>query len=83
MYFFFMVLGVCVMGYLVNCYGIFGGGDVGDESDWFDVEWVFVDIVKLLVDDVVVEILEILVDIEVLCVFDLVVVYEWCLCLCV
>jgi predicted GNAT superfamily acetyltransferase len=37
-HFFLTVLGARATGYTVNRYGIFGGGDAGDESDRLDVE---------------------------------------------
>ncbi len=45
-HFFLTVLGARVTGYAVNQYGIFGGGDAGDESDRLDVKWALADIAK-------------------------------------
>lgn len=63
-HFFLDVLGARVTGYSVNRYGIFGGGDAGDESDRLDVEWALADIAKSPASDAVVETLEIPSDIE-------------------
>jgi predicted GNAT superfamily acetyltransferase len=63
-HFFLTVLGARVTGYSVNNYGIFGGGDAGDESDRLDVEWALADIAKHPADDAVVATLEIPSDVE-------------------
>lgn len=43
-HFYLSVLGARVTGYSVNQYGIFGGGDAGDESDRLDVKWALADL---------------------------------------
>ena len=58
-HFFLRVLGARVCGYSVNNYGIFGGGDAGDESDRLDVEWKLADIAKPPAEDAVVATLQI------------------------
>lgn len=63
-HFFLTVLGARVTGYVVNQYGIFGGGDAGDESDRLDVEWALADIAKPPAPDAVVDTLAIPSDIE-------------------
>lgn len=63
-HFFITVLGARVTGYSVNNYGIFGGGDAGDESDRLDVEWSLADIAKAPDDAAVVATLEIPTDVE-------------------
>ncbi|MBO9625040.1 MAG: GNAT family N-acetyltransferase [Microbacterium sp.] len=63
-HFFLTVLGARVTGYSVNRYGIFGGGDAGDESDRLDVEWALADIAKPPGPDAVVATLGIPADIE-------------------
>lgn len=63
-HFFLTVLGARVTGYSVNNYGIFGGGDAGDESDRLDVEWMLADIAKPPAADAVVATLEIPADVE-------------------
>jgi predicted GNAT superfamily acetyltransferase len=63
-HFFLTVLGARVTGYVVNQYGIFGGGDAGDESDRLDVEWALADIAKPPAPDAVVDTLAIPPDIE-------------------
>ncbi|MTE24682.1 GNAT family N-acetyltransferase [Microbacterium sp. ZXX196] len=45
-HFFLTVLGARVTGYAVNQYGIFGGGDAGDESDRLDVKWSLAEVAK-------------------------------------
>ncbi len=52
-HFFLTVLGARVTGYAINVYGIFGGGDAGDESDRLDVEWALADIAKPPASDAV------------------------------
>lgn len=76
-HFFLSVLGARVTGYSVNRYGIFGGGDAGDESDRLDVEWALADIAKTPADDAVVETLEIPADIEALRESDPDAAHEW------
>ena len=58
-HFFLTVLGARVTGYAVNNYGIFGGGDAGDESDRLDVRWALADIAKPPAAESIVETLEI------------------------
>lgn len=76
-HFFLTVLGARVTGYAVNKYGIFGGGDAGDESDRLDVKWALADIAKPPADDVVVATLEIPADAEKLRVDDPAAAHEW------
>ncbi|MCD1269275.1 GNAT family N-acetyltransferase [Microbacterium sp. MEC084] len=76
-HFFLTVLGARVTGYAVNQYGIFGGGDAGDESDRLDVEWALADIAKPPADDAVVQTLEIPTDIELMRVDDPDAAHEW------
>lgn len=76
-HFFFTVLGARATGYSVNRYGIFGGGDAGDESDRLDVEWALADIAKPPADDEVVETLAIPDDIEALRESDPAAAHEW------
>jgi predicted GNAT superfamily acetyltransferase len=76
-HFFFAVLGARATGYSVNRYGIFGGGDAGDESDRLDVEWALADIAKPPASDQVVETLQIPSDIESLRVSDPDAAHEW------
>lgn len=76
-HFFLDVLGARVTGYSVNRYGIFGGGDAGDESDRLDVEWALADIAKPPAADAVVETLEIPSDIESLRGSDPGAAHEW------
>lgn len=76
-HFFLTVLGARVTGYAVNVYGIFGGGDAGDESDRLDVEWALADIAKPPAADLVVETLEIPSDIESLRASDAAAAHEW------
>lgn len=76
-HFFFSVLGARATGYSVNRYGIFGGGDAGDESDRLDVEWALADIAKPPASDTVVQTLEIPADIESLRVSDPDAAHEW------
>ena len=63
-HFFLTVLGAKVTGYAVNQYGIFGGGDAGDESDRLDVKWALADIAKHPQNGDVVETLSIPRDVE-------------------
>ena len=76
-HFFLSVLGARVTGYAVNVYGIFGGGDAGDESDRLDVEWALADIAKPPAPELVVETLEIPSDIESLRESDAAAAHEW------
>lgn len=76
-HFFLTVLGARVTGYSVNNYGIFGGGDAGDESDRLDVEWALADIAKPPADDAVVETLAIPADIEQMRIDDPRSAHEW------
>ncbi|MER7797223.1 GNAT family N-acetyltransferase [Microbacterium sp. NPDC096154] len=76
-HFFLTVLGARVTGYAVNQYGIFGGGDAGDESDRLDVEWALADIAKPPSDDDVVETLAIPRDVEAMRVEDPAAAHEW------
>jgi predicted GNAT superfamily acetyltransferase len=76
-HFFFTVLGARATGYSVNRYGIFGGGDAGDESDRLDVEWALADIAKPPASEDVVETLEIPSDIEALRATDAPAAHEW------
>ena len=76
-HFFLGVLGARVSGYAVNNYGIFGGGDAGDESDRLDVEWALADIAKQPADDAVVATLEIPTDVESMRVSEPDAAHEW------
>ena len=76
-HFFLTVLGARVTGYAVNQYGIFGGGDAGDESDRLDVEWALADIAKPPASEDVVETLEIPTDIESLRETEPAAAHEW------
>jgi len=76
-HFFLTVLGARATGYSVNVYGIFGGGDAGDESDRLDVEWALADIARPPAAESVVETLEIPADIEALRETDPVAAHEW------
>lgn len=76
-HFFLRVLGARVTGYTVNQYGIFGGGDAGDESDRLDVEWTLADIAKSPSPDAVVENVKIPTDVETLRVDDPAAAHEW------
>jgi predicted GNAT superfamily acetyltransferase len=76
-HFFLTVLGARVTGYSVNNYGIFGGGDAGDESDRLDVEWALADIAKPPAADAVVETLEIPSDVESMRETDPDAAHEW------
>lgn len=48
----------------MNQYGIFGGGDAGDESDRLDVKWALADVSRHPEDGEVVEVLSIPRDVE-------------------
>ncbi|WP_164234673.1 GNAT family N-acetyltransferase [Microbacterium hydrocarbonoxydans] len=76
-HFFLTVLGARVTGYSVNVYGIFGGGDAGDESDRLDVKWALADIAKPPAEDAVVAALEIPTDIEAMRETDPDAAHEW------
>lgn len=76
-HFFLAVLGARVTGYAVNNYGIFGGGDAGDESDRLDVEWTLADIAKTPEAGAVVATLEIPSDVEGMRVSDPAAAHEW------
>lgn len=76
-HFFLTVLGARVSGYSVNRYGIFGGGDAGDESDRLDVQWALADIAKPPAPESVVATLEIPNDIEAMRVSDPDAAHEW------
>lgn len=76
-HFFITVLGARVTGYSVNNYGIFGGGDAGDESDRLDVEWALADIAKAPDADAVVATLEIPSDVETMRESDPKAAHEW------
>ncbi len=76
-HFFLSVLGARVTGYSVNNYGIFGGGDAGDESDRLDVEWKLADIAKAPAADAVAATLEIPEDVEAMRVSDPDAAHEW------
>ncbi|HWS49857.1 MAG TPA: GNAT family N-acetyltransferase [Microbacterium sp.] len=76
-HFFLSVLGARVTGYSVNRYGLFGGGDAGDESDRLDVEWALADIAKPPAEDAVVATLQIPTDIEAMRVSDPDAAHEW------
>ncbi|WP_313354434.1 GNAT family N-acetyltransferase [Microbacterium sp.] len=76
-HFFLTVLGARVSGYSVNRYGIFGGGDAGDESDRLDVQWALADIAKPPASDAVVATLEIPSDVEAMRVDDPAAAHEW------
>lgn len=76
-HFFLTVLGARVTGYAVNQYGIFGGGDAGDESDRLDVEWALADIAKPPASDAVVDTLAIPSDVESMRATDPAAAHEW------
>ena len=76
-HFFLTVLGARVTGYSVNFYGIFGGGDAGDESDRLDVAWDLADLAKRPAEDEIVETLEIPDDIESMRESDPQAAHEW------
>ncbi|MGN7978523.1 GNAT family N-acetyltransferase [Microbacterium sp. 22195] len=76
-HFFLTVLGARVTGYTVNRYGIFGGGDAGDESDRLDVEWALADIAKPPASDAVVATVEIPTDVEGMRETDPAAAHEW------
>lgn len=76
-HFFLTVLGARVTGYSVNNYGIFGGGDAGDESDRLDVEWALADIAKHPAGETVVATLEIPSDVEGIRATDPDAAHEW------
>ena len=76
-HFFLTVLGARATGYTVNQYGIFGGGDAGDESDRLDVEWALADIAKPPASDAVVATLEIPADVETMRETDAAQAHDW------
>lgn len=76
-HFFLTVLGARVAGYSENVYGIFGGGDAGDQSDRLDVEWTLADIAKPPASDAVVATLEIPSDVESMRISDPDAAHEW------
>jgi predicted GNAT superfamily acetyltransferase len=76
-HFFLTVLGARATGYTVNRYGIFGGGDAGDESDRLDVEWALADIAKPPASDAVVATVEIPADVEGMRETDPAAAHEW------
>ena len=76
-HFFLTVLGARVTGYSVNNYGIFGGGDAGDESDRLDVEWMLADIAKPPAEDAIAATLQIPSDVEGMRVSDPDAAHEW------
>ncbi|QMU96518.1 GNAT family N-acetyltransferase [Microbacterium esteraromaticum] len=76
-HFFLTVLGARVSGYSVNRYGIFGGGDAGDESDRLDVQWALADIAKPPAPESVVATLEIPTDVEAMRTSDPDAAHEW------
>lgn len=75
--FYLGVLGARVTGYAVNQYGIFGGGDAGDESDRLDVKWALADLAPTPADEDVVATLEIPADVEALRESDPRQAHEW------
>ncbi|MEL5991080.1 GNAT family N-acetyltransferase [Microbacterium phosphatis] len=76
-HFFLTVLGARATAYVENQYGIFGGGDAGDESDRLDVEWALADIARPPAEDAVVATVEIPSDIESLRASDPGAAHEW------
>lgn len=76
-HFFLTVLGARVLSYSVNVYGIFGGGDAGDESDRLDVEWRLADIAKAPDPRSVVAVVEIPSEVEAMRVSDPEAAHEW------
>lgn len=76
-HFFLTVLGARATGYTVNQYGIFGGGDAGDESDRLDVEWALADIARPPASDAVVATVEIPTDVEGMRETDPSAAHEW------
>jgi len=76
-HFFLTVLGARVLGYSVNVYGIFGGGDAGDQSDRLDVEWTLADIAKPPASDAVVATVAIPSDVETMRLTDPDAAHEW------
>ena len=63
-HFFLTVLGARVTHYAVNQYGIFGGGDAGDESDRLDVKWALADLATPPAEEEIVETVQIPDDVE-------------------
>ena len=76
-HFFLTVLGARVTGYVENLYGIWGGGDAGDESDRLDVEWALADLATPPAEDDVVATVEIPRDIETIRVEDPAAAHDW------
>ncbi|MGI6877372.1 GNAT family N-acetyltransferase [Microbacterium sp. gxy059] len=76
-HFFLTVLGARVTGYAVNQYGIFGGGDAGDESDRLDVKWALADLATPPTGDEIVETLAIPENVEALREENPREAYEW------
>ncbi|WP_344818872.1 GNAT family N-acetyltransferase [Microbacterium soli] len=76
-HFFLTVLGARVLGYTINRYGIFGGGDAGDQSDRLDVEWTLADIAKSPASESVVATVGIPSDIEAMRTSDPAAAHEW------
>jgi len=76
-HFFLSVLGARATGYAVNVYGIFGGGDAGDESDRLDVEWALADVARPPAAEAVVETIAIPDDIEALRASDPDAAHKW------
>ncbi|MGO1410212.1 MAG: GNAT family N-acetyltransferase [Microbacterium sp.] len=75
--FYLGVLGARVTEYAVNQYGIFGGGDAGDESDRLDVKWALADLAPTPAGDDVEATLEIPDDVEQLRDADPGAAHEW------
>ncbi|WP_105565869.1 GNAT family N-acetyltransferase [Microbacterium halophytorum] len=75
--FYLGVLGARVTDYVVNQYGIFGGGDAGDESDRLDVKWSLADLAHEPADASVVATLAIPDDVEQLREDDPAAAHEW------
>ncbi|MBP2436704.1 GNAT family N-acetyltransferase [Microbacterium amylolyticum] len=76
-HFFLTVLGARVTDYVVNQYGIFGGGDAGDESDRLDVKWKLAEIAAPPAPEDVVETLEIPDNVEDMRETDPAMAHEW------
>jgi len=76
-HFFLTVLGARVTGYVENQYGLWGGGDAGDESDRLDVEWALADLATPPAEDDVITTVAIPNDIESLRVTDQAAAHEW------
>ncbi len=76
-HFFLTVLGARVTSYTVNRYGIFGGGDAGDESDRLDVEWSLADIARPPASEAVLATVQIPTDVEAMRVSDPDAAHQW------